>query len=73
MYPEINTLVGLLHERRISTFLVTNAQVHGHACVHAEWAGRGHVAYACPAPACLHMAAPEPALQLSSPRAALRS
>lgn len=26
MYPEINTLVGLLHERRISTFLVTNAQ-----------------------------------------------
>jgi len=26
MYPEINTLVGMLHGRRISTFLVTNAQ-----------------------------------------------
>ena len=26
MYPEINTLVKLLHARRISTFLVTNAQ-----------------------------------------------
>lgn len=26
MYPEINTLVRLLHEREISTFLVTNAQ-----------------------------------------------
>ena len=26
MYPEINALVGMLHERRISTFLVTNAQ-----------------------------------------------
>ena len=26
MYPEIGTFVGLLHERRISTFLVTNAQ-----------------------------------------------
>lgn len=26
MYPEINTLVGELHKRRISTFLVTNAQ-----------------------------------------------
>ena len=26
MYPEINTLLHLLHERRISTFLVTNAQ-----------------------------------------------
>ena len=26
MYPEINTLVGLLHESKISTFLVTNAQ-----------------------------------------------
>jgi wyosine [tRNA(Phe)-imidazoG37] synthetase (radical SAM superfamily) len=27
MYPEINQLVDLLHARRISTFLVTNAQV----------------------------------------------
>lgn len=26
MYPEINTLVNELHRRRISTFLVTNAQ-----------------------------------------------
>lgn len=26
MYPEINTLVDELHHRRISTFLVTNAQ-----------------------------------------------
>jgi tRNA wybutosine-synthesizing protein 1 len=26
MYPRINELLGLLHERRISTFLVTNAQ-----------------------------------------------
>jgi tRNA wybutosine-synthesizing protein 1 len=26
MYPEINTLVKELHNRRISTFLVTNAQ-----------------------------------------------
>jgi len=26
MYPEINTLVDELHKRRISTFLVTNAQ-----------------------------------------------
>lgn len=26
MYPEINTLVDKLHRRRISTFLVTNAQ-----------------------------------------------
>eukprot|EP00959_Pyramimonas_sp_CCMP1952_P405947 8507626-Pyramimonas_sp.AAC.1 len=26
MYPEINTLVDNLHDRRISTFLVTNAQ-----------------------------------------------
>lgn len=26
MYPEINTLLGLLHGKRISTFLVTNAQ-----------------------------------------------
>lgn len=26
MYPEINTLVNELHNRRISTFLVTNAQ-----------------------------------------------
>jgi organic radical activating enzyme len=26
MYPEINTLVKELHKRRISTFLVTNAQ-----------------------------------------------
>ncbi|CAI8013621.1 S-adenosyl-L-methionine-dependent tRNA 4-demethylwyosine synthase TYW1, partial [Geodia barretti] len=26
MYPEINTLIGLLHDRGISTFLVTNAQ-----------------------------------------------
>lgn len=26
MYPEINALVGELHRRRISTFLVTNAQ-----------------------------------------------
>lgn len=26
MYPEINALVDELHERRISTFLVTNAQ-----------------------------------------------
>ena len=26
MYPEINTLVQQLHTRRISTFLVTNAQ-----------------------------------------------
>jgi len=26
MYPEINSLVGMLHARRISTFLVTNAQ-----------------------------------------------
>ena len=26
MYPEINTLTNELHRRRISTFLVTNAQ-----------------------------------------------
>lgn len=26
MYPEINTLVDELHRRRVSTFLVTNAQ-----------------------------------------------
>ena len=26
MYPEINALAGLLHDRGISTFLVTNAQ-----------------------------------------------
>ena len=26
MYPEINTLIDLLHEKQISTFLVTNAQ-----------------------------------------------
>lgn len=26
MYPEINTLIDELHQRRISTFLVTNAQ-----------------------------------------------
>ena len=26
MYPEINTLIDLLHEKKISTFLVTNAQ-----------------------------------------------
>jgi tRNA wybutosine-synthesizing protein 1 len=26
MYPEINALVDELHRRRISTFLVTNAQ-----------------------------------------------
>lgn len=26
MYPEINSLVDELHQRRISTFLVTNAQ-----------------------------------------------
>ena len=26
MYPEINTLISLLHDRGISTFLVTNAQ-----------------------------------------------
>lgn len=26
MYPEINTLVRLLHQQGISTFLVTNAQ-----------------------------------------------
>jgi len=26
MYPEINTLIDLLHEEKISTFLVTNAQ-----------------------------------------------
>ena len=26
MYPEIDKFVGLLHQRRISTFLVTNAQ-----------------------------------------------
>lgn len=26
MYPEINTLIGLLHDKGISTFLVTNAQ-----------------------------------------------
>ncbi len=26
MYPEINTLVRLLHQKEISTFLVTNAQ-----------------------------------------------
>jgi tRNA wybutosine-synthesizing protein 1 len=26
MYPRINELLGLLHERRISTFMVTNAQ-----------------------------------------------
>ena len=26
MYPEINKLVSMLHEQRISTFLVTNAQ-----------------------------------------------
>lgn len=26
MYPEINALVDELHQRRISTFLVTNAQ-----------------------------------------------
>ena len=29
MYPEINALVGLLHARAISTFLVTNAQARG--------------------------------------------
>lgn len=28
MYPHINKLLSLLHEREISTFLVTNAQVH---------------------------------------------
>ena len=43
MYPEINALVKLLHEKGISTFLVTNAQfpdairfilcVHVCACV----------------------------------------
>ena len=26
MYPEINRLIELLHEEKISTFLVTNAQ-----------------------------------------------
>lgn len=26
MYPQINTLVKMLHEKEISTFLVTNAQ-----------------------------------------------
>ncbi|KAI6649761.1 S-adenosyl-L-methionine-dependent tRNA 4-demethylwyosine synthase-like [Oopsacas minuta] len=26
MYPEINAFIGMLHERRISSFLVTNAQ-----------------------------------------------
>lgn len=26
MYPEINTLIELLHQQEISTFLVTNAQ-----------------------------------------------
>ena len=26
MYPEINALIGLLHGKGISTFLVTNAQ-----------------------------------------------
>ena len=26
MYPQINTLIKLLHEKHISTFLVTNAQ-----------------------------------------------
>ena len=26
MYPEINALVAELHKRKISTFLVTNAQ-----------------------------------------------
>ena len=26
MYPEINTLINLLHDKNISTFLVTNAQ-----------------------------------------------
>lgn len=26
MYPEINTLIELLHQQTISTFLVTNAQ-----------------------------------------------
>lgn len=26
MYPEINALIGLLHDKGISTFLVTNAQ-----------------------------------------------
>lgn len=26
MYPEINALAGMLHDRGISTFLVTNAQ-----------------------------------------------
>lgn len=29
MYPQINTLVRLLHQRLISTFLVTNAQFPG--------------------------------------------
>ena len=27
MYPHINALLGMLHDRGISTFLVTNAQV----------------------------------------------
>lgn len=26
MYPEINKFISLLHKKRISTFLVTNAQ-----------------------------------------------
>ena len=26
MYPEINKLIELLHQKKISTFLVTNAQ-----------------------------------------------
>ena len=30
MYPHINTLVQDLHQRRISTFLVTNAQFPEH-------------------------------------------
>ena len=44
MYPRINELVGELHERKISTFLVTNAQfprVHrplgpGHTAVRVD-------------------------------------
>lgn len=60
MYPEINTLVGLLHERRISTFLVTNAQVRVHTCAHTCMHARTLYAlvlamwHACPAPACSH-------------------
>ena len=46
MYPEINALVGELHRRRISTFLVTNAQFPErikalHPITQVGWGGMG--------------------------------